>query len=37
MTARILIVEDESDLAAIVADYASASGYEAQVIDDGAV
>jgi two-component system, OmpR family, response regulator BaeR len=35
MTARILIVEDESELAAIVADYARAAGYDADVIGDG--
>jgi two-component system, OmpR family, response regulator BaeR len=31
----ILIVEDESDLAAIVADYVSAAGYAVQVLADG--
>lgn len=36
MTASILIVEDEPELAAIVADYAAAAGYRAQVIGDGA-
>lgn len=36
MSASILIVEDESDLAAIVADYAIAEGYATQVIADGA-
>lgn len=35
MSARILIVEDESDLAAIVADYVVAAGYAAEVIGDG--
>ena len=37
MTARILIVEDESELAAIVADYVAAAGYTAEVIADGKV
>ena len=37
MTARILIVEDESELAAIVADYVAAAGYTAEVIGDGKV
>jgi two-component system response regulator BaeR len=32
---NILIVEDESDLAAIVADYVSAAGYGVQVLTDG--
>lgn len=35
MSARILIVEDESELAAIVADYVAAAGYTAEVIADG--
>ncbi|MGO4702049.1 response regulator [Dyella sp. 2RAB6] len=35
MTARILIVEDESDLAAIVTDYVVAAGFAAEVIADG--
>ena len=35
MSATILIVEDESELAAVVADYVTAAGYEAQVIADG--
>jgi two-component system, OmpR family, response regulator BaeR len=35
MTATILIVEDESDLSAIMADYVTAAGYEAEVIADG--
>ena len=35
MSATILIVEDESELAVIVADYVSAAGYQAQVIGDG--
>lgn len=37
MTARILIVEDESELAAIVADYVAAAGYTAEVVADGKV
>jgi two-component system, OmpR family, response regulator BaeR len=35
MAATILIVEDESDLSAIVADYVTAAGYQAEVIADG--
>nr|WP_063574169.1 response regulator [Luteibacter rhizovicinus] len=35
MTATILIVEDESDLSAIMADYVTAAGYEAEAIADG--
>jgi two-component system response regulator BaeR len=35
MTPRILIVEDESELAAIVADYAKAAGYDTDVIGNG--
>jgi len=35
MSATILIVEDESDLSAIVADYVIAAGYRAEVIADG--
>ncbi|WP_250626734.1 response regulator [Pinirhizobacter soli] len=35
MTATILIVEDESDLSAIIADYVTAAGYEVDVITDG--
>jgi two-component system response regulator BaeR len=35
MTATVLIVEDEGDLSAIVADYVSAAGYQAEVIADG--
>jgi two-component system response regulator BaeR len=35
MAATILIVEDESDLSAIIADYVTAAGYEAHVIADG--
>jgi two-component system response regulator BaeR len=34
--ARILVVEDEPDLAAIVADYARAAGYETTILGDGA-
>ena len=37
MTARIAIVEDEPELAALVADYARAAGYTAAVFADGAV
>ena len=35
MTATILIVEDESDLSAIIADYVTAAGYEVDAIADG--
>lgn len=35
MTTTILIVEDESDLSAIIADYVIAAGYEVDVIADG--
>jgi two-component system response regulator BaeR len=35
MAATILIVEDESDLSAIVADYVTAAGYQAEVVADG--
>ena len=35
MTETILIVEDEADLAAIVADYVTAAGFRAEVIRDG--
>jgi len=35
MTARILIVEDENELATIIADYAKAAGYDAEVIGNG--
>jgi two-component system, OmpR family, response regulator BaeR len=35
MAATILIVEDESDLSAIIADYVTAAGHEAHVIADG--
>ena len=37
MTAHIAIVEDEPELAALVADYARAAGYTAAVFADGAV
>jgi two-component system, OmpR family, response regulator BaeR len=37
MSARIAIVEDERELAALVADYARAAGYTAAVFGDGAV
>lgn len=33
---RIMIVEDEAELAALVADYARAAGYRAEVFGDGA-
>ena len=36
MSAHILIVEDEPELAALVADYVRASGYTASVYHDGA-
>ena len=36
MNARIAIVEDEPELAALVADYARAAGYEPEVFHDGA-
>ncbi|MEO8999508.1 MAG: response regulator [Rhodanobacter sp.] len=35
MSTTILIVEDESDLSGVMADYVSAAGYEAEVIADG--
>lgn len=35
MTARILIVEDEIELAGVVADYVAAAGYVAEIIDNG--
>lgn len=35
MSASILIVEDESDLSSVMADYVTAAGYAAQVIADG--
>lgn len=37
MDTTILIVEDETDLAGIVADYATAAGYTVEVIADGNV
>ena len=37
MNARIAIVEDEGELAALVADYVRAAGYTAAVYGDGAV
>ena len=33
---RILIVEDEAKIAALLADYLQAAGFETQVLDDGA-
>ncbi len=36
MSTRIAIVEDEPELAALVADYARAAGYEPALFDDGA-
>jgi len=36
VNARIAIVEDEPELAALVADYARAAGYEPEVFHDGA-
>jgi two-component system, OmpR family, response regulator BaeR len=36
MSGRIVIVEDEPELAALVADYARAAGYTADVFGDGA-
>ncbi|WP_198120380.1 response regulator [Massilia rhizosphaerae] len=36
MNARIAIVEDEPELAALVADYARAAGYTADIFGDGA-
>ena len=35
MSARIMIVEDEPELAALIADYAIASGYTPQVFSEG--
>jgi two-component system, OmpR family, response regulator BaeR len=35
MAANILIVEDESDLSSVMADYVTAAGYAARVIADG--
>jgi two-component system, OmpR family, response regulator BaeR len=37
MSADIFIVEDEPELAALVADYAAAAGYRASVFGDGAL
>lgn len=37
MGATILIVEDESELSAIMADYVTAAGYKAQLASDGRV
>ena len=37
MSARVAIVEDEPELAGLVADYARAAGYAAEVYVDGAV
>ena len=36
MNPAVMIVEDEPELAALVADYARAAGYEPQVLGDGA-
>jgi two-component system response regulator BaeR len=36
MSARIMIVEDETELASLVADYVAAAGWTAQVFADGA-
>ena len=36
MSTRVAIVEDEPELAALVADYARAAGYEPALFDDGA-
>jgi two-component system response regulator BaeR len=36
MSTRVLIVEDETDLSSIVAEYVMAAGYEAEVCADGA-
>ena len=36
MSAHIVIVEDEPDLAALMADYVRAAGYSAAVFHDGA-
>jgi two-component system response regulator BaeR len=35
VTATVLIVEDEADLAAILADYVAAAGFRAEVLRDG--
>jgi two-component system response regulator BaeR len=37
MSARVMIVEDEPELAALVADYARAAGHDAIVCGDGAL
>lgn len=37
MSARIIIVEDEPELAGVVADYVRAAGYTAEVFHDGAL
>ncbi|WP_332876734.1 response regulator [Massilia sp. S19_KUP03_FR1] len=37
MSARVMIVEDEPELAALVADYARAAGHDATVFGDGAL
>src|SRR5689334_4804994 len=37
MSARILIVEDEADLAALIADYVRAAGHVADTLADGAI
>lgn len=37
MSAKILIVEDETDLSAIIAEYVVADGFEAEVCADGAL
>jgi two-component system response regulator BaeR len=36
MSARVMIVEDEPELAALVADYARAAGFDAEIFNDGA-
>ena len=36
MSARVMIVEDEPELAALVADYARAAGFGAEIFNDGA-
>jgi two-component system, OmpR family, response regulator BaeR len=35
MATRILIVEDEAELAALISDYVVAAGYEAEIVADG--
>ena len=35
MSARIFIIEDEPELAAVVADYARAAGYQPTIHGDG--